>query len=233
MIRLFNTDNLEFMRSVPDGFYDLAICDVNYGIQQDGRNNHTRSSLAKSKDYRGNSKYDSESPPIEYFGEIRRASKNQIIWGANHFISKIPFDSSCWVVWDKDNGENDFADCELAWTSFHTAVRKFKWRWQGMLQEDMKNKQERIHPNEKPVALYKWLLKNYAKEGDKIFDSHFGSGSHGIACIDMGFSLDACELDKDYFDASVNRIQNHAKQLDAFRQQPEIKVIRNLDTHVE
>ena len=224
MIRLFNCDNLEFMRSVPDGFYDLAICDVNYGIQQDGRNNHTRSSLAKSKDYRGNSKYDSESPPIEYFGEIRRASKNQIIWGANHFISKIPFDSSCWVVWDKDNGENDFADCELAWTSFHTAVRKFKWRWQGMLQEDMKNKQERIHPNEKPVALYKWLLKNYAKEGDKIFDSHGGSLSIAIACGEMGYDLDACELDQDYFKDSVARVQRHFTQSNAFMKTPEILV---------
>lgn len=122
---------MEAMKGFPDKFFDLAIVDVNYGIEQDGRNNHTRGLLAKSKDYRNNSRYDDESPPVEYFNALVRVSKHQIIWGANHFISKIPFDSSCWIVWDKDNGETDFADCELAYTSFDTAVRKFKWRWQG------------------------------------------------------------------------------------------------------
>jgi site-specific DNA-methyltransferase (adenine-specific) len=139
-----------------------------------------------------------------------RISKNQIIWGGNYF-PVLP--SPCWIVWDKDNSGN-FADCELAWTSFNTAVRKFKWRWNGMLQEKMgDNKETRIHPTQKPVALYKWLLKNYAKEGDKIFDSHLGSGSIAIACHDMKFSLVGCEIDKDYFDAAMKRFENHKKQL--------------------
>lgn len=110
-------------------------------------------------------------------------------WGANHFISKIPFDSPCWIVWDKDNGNNDFADCELAWTSFSYAVRKFKYKWHGMLQENMKNKEIRIHPTQKPVALYKWLLTSYAKPGMRILDTHGGSMSHAIAAHDLGFDL--------------------------------------------
>ena len=145
-----------------------------------------------------------------------RVSKNQVIWGANHFISKIPFDSSCWIVWDKDNGKTDFADCELAYTSFKTAVRKFKYKWQGMLQENMKNKEVRIHPTQKPVALYKWLLRNYAKKGDKILDSHMGSGSIAIACHYMGFNLTACELDPDYYKAACERIDRETAQKSLF-----------------
>lgn len=142
-----------------------------------------------------------------------RVSKNQIIWGANHFISKIPYDSSCWIVWDKENGENDFADCELAWTSFDTAVRRFSFRWAGMLQGNMKDKEERIHPTQKPVSLYKWLLKNYAKEGDRILDTHGGSMSIAIACHDMRFDLDLCELDSEYFESGKKRLEQHKKQL--------------------
>ena len=135
--KIILADNKDVMKDIPDKFFELAIVDVNYGIKQDGRNNHTRSKLTKSKDYSKNSRYDNESPNGYYFFELMRISKNQIIWGANHFISKIPYDSSCWIVWDKDNGLNDFADCELAWTSFKSAVRKFKYKWQGMLQENM------------------------------------------------------------------------------------------------
>ncbi|MEB3372688.1 hypothetical protein SFC43_01740 [Bacteroides sp. CR5/BHMF/2] len=111
--------------------------------------------------------------------------------GANHFISRVPIDSHCWIVWDKDNGANDFADCELAWTSFQTAVRKFKYRWNGMLQENMKNKEVRIHPNQKPIALYGWLLNNYAKPGFKIGSPHMGSQSDRIAAYKLGFDFGA------------------------------------------
>lgn len=147
-----------------------------------------------------------------------RVSKNQIIFGANHFISKIPFDSSCWIVWDKDNGDGSgYADCELAWTSFKTAVRRLRHRWAGMLQEYMGDKKEiRIHPTQKPVSLYKWLLKNYAKQGDKILDTHLGSGSIAIACYDMGFDLTGYEIDKDYYDGAVKRIEHHKKQITLF-----------------
>jgi len=210
MIKLHNIDCMKYMKTCEDNKFDLAIVDVNYGINQGGSTNKTRSKLAISKDY--HSYDDSSSPDISYFKKLIRISKNQIIWGANHFISKIPFDSSCWIVWDKDNGTTDFADCELAYTSFKTAVRILKYRWQGMLQQNMKNKQKRIHPNEKPIKLYEWLLINYAKPGQTIFDSHFGSLSIGIACHNLGFDLTACELDKDYFDAAKKRLEIHQMQ---------------------
>jgi site-specific DNA-methyltransferase (adenine-specific) len=207
---------MEVMKTFKDKQFSLAICDPPYGIGEDGSKNHTRTKIAKSKNYKPYSGNDKEPPSKEFFNELIRVSKNQIIWGSNHFISRIPFDSSCWVVWDKDNGLSDFADCELAWTSFNSAVRKFKWRWSGMLQQNMKNKQERIHPNEKPIELYKWLLQNYAKEGDTILDTHFGSLSIGIACHDLKFDLTAIELDKDYYEMAKKRLINHQKQLQLF-----------------
>jgi len=209
-------DCMEYMASCKDKQFDLAIVDVPYGINEDGRKNHTRSCKAKSKDYSSNSKYDSNSPSKEYFNELMRVSKNQIIWGANHFISKIPFDSPCWLVWDKDNGDTDFADCELAWTSFKTATRKFRYKWQGMLQENMKDKEILIHPNHKPIALYKFALKNYAKKGDIIFDSHLGGGSHRIACYDGGFDFYGCENDKLYYNEQEKRFENYKLQLKLF-----------------
>lgn len=202
-----NIDCMIAMQKFPNQFFELAIVDVNYGIQEDGRNNHTRSKLAIASDYRAYSRYDNRSPDLEYFNELRRVSKNQIVWGANHFISKMPFDSSCWIIWDKMNGQNDFADCELAWTSFETAVRVFRFRWAGMLQGNMRNKQGRIHPNEKPFELYQWLLKNYAKPNDKILDTHLGSGSSRIAAYKMGFDFWGYEIDKDYLEAQEKRFK--------------------------
>ncbi len=207
---------MALMARYPDNYFDLAIVDPPYGIGEDGSKNHTRSKLAVSKNYKSFTGQDKEPPSLEYFEELIRISKNQIIWGANHFISRIPFDSPCWIVWDKINGETDFADCELAYTSFKTAVRKFKWKWHGMIQHDMKNKENRIHPTQKPVALYKWLLMNYAKPNDKILDTHLGSGSIAIACYDLGFDLTACELDTDYFNGALKRLENHKLQLKIF-----------------
>ncbi len=207
----FNLDCMVGMKGFPDKFFELAICDPPYGIGQDGRNNHSRGLLAQSKDYRTNSRYDTNSPNDDYWQELFRISKNQIIWGANHFISKIPFDSSCWIVWDKMNGATDFADCELAWTSFETAVRIFRFRWQGMLQGNMKNKQDRIHPNEKPYELYYWLLKNYAQPGDKILDSHLGSQSSRIAAFKLNFDFYGYEIDKDYYEEGCKRFEESVK----------------------
>lgn len=165
--------------------------------------------LIPVKDLFGNmTKEQNEPMSPQYFKELFRVSKNQIIWGANHFITRINKDSPCWIVWDKDNGANDFADCELAFTSFPNAVRKFKYRWHGMLQENMKNKEIRIHPTQKPVDLYAYLLKTFAKEGDKIFDSHLGSGSSRIAAYKLGFDFYGCEIDKEYFASANERFEN-------------------------
>ena len=206
---------MEFMATCKDKQFDLAICDVNYGIGEDGLKNHSRGKCTKPTLY---TPKEWDKKPVEkvILDEIIRVSKNQIIWGANHFISRLPYDSSCWIVWDKENGENDFADCELAWTSFNTAVRKFTFRWAGMLQGNMKDKETRIHPTQKPVQLYKWLLKNYAKTEYKIFDSHLGSGSSAIAAYDFGCDFVGCEIDKDYYDAAVKRFENHKLQMKLF-----------------
>ncbi len=212
----YNMDCMEGMKQFPDKYFDLAVVDPPYGIGESGSKNHTRSKLAKSKNYKAFSGNDKEPPDSAYFNELFRVSKSQIIWGANHFIFKIPFDSSCWIVWDKMNGENDFADCELAWTSFKTAVRKFQFRWQGMLQHDMKNKEERIHPTQKPIALYSWILKNYAKPGFKILDTHLGSGSSRIAAYDAGLDFVGYEICKEYFDKQEQRFQDHISQMSLF-----------------
>ncbi len=231
MTQAFNIDCMEAMKEFPDEFFDLAIIDAPYGIGEDGGRNESRSKktnfgakntrniIVKAKNYEAFSGEDKQAPSMWYFRELLRVSKNQIIWGANHFISRIPFDSPCWLIWDKLNGECDFADCELARTSFDTAVRKFEFRWNGMLQGDMKNKEERIHPTQKPVALYRWLLKNYGGSsiGTKILDTHLGSGSSRIAAHDMGFDFWGYELHKGYFEAQEKRFKQHISQLTIFQ----------------
>lgn len=209
-------DCMELMKEFPDNHFELAICDPPYGINENGSTNHSRGKCAKAKVYKSFAGGDKEPPAPEYFMEIRRVSKNQIIWGANHFVQNNAIGSPCWIVWDKENGTSDFADCELAWTSFKTAVRMYRYRWAGMLQGDMKNKEFRIHPTQKPVALYKWLLQNYAKEGDKILDTHIGSGSIAIACHYMGFDLTGSELDPDYYKAMMDRIDKETRQMELF-----------------
>jgi site-specific DNA-methyltransferase (adenine-specific) len=217
-IELYHMDNMELMAQYPDNHFELAIVDPPYGsdnIVGGYTNGIGGRGAAKQKKY-SKSLWKFSSPELKYFHELRKVSKNQIIWGANHFISKIPFDSSCWIIWDKKNENTGYADCELAWSSFNKAARKFSFRWNGMLQEDMKNKEVRIHPTQKPVALYQWILKNYAQEGDKILDTHLGSGSIAIACHKMGFDLVACEIDKDYYDGAVKRLDNERAQMVLF-----------------
>ena len=208
-------DNMKLMARYEDNYFDLAIVDPPYGIDIAKNGSVGGVGVCKVTDY-GAKEWDSKPPNVDYFIELKRVSKNQIVWGANHFIENIPqSNSSCWIVWDKDNTGN-FADSELAWTSFDTAVRNFKWRWNGMLQQNMKNKEIRIHPTQKPIKLYEWLLMNYAKEGDKILDTHLGSGSIAIACHNLGFDLTACELDKEYYDAAIKRIEQHKRQQKLF-----------------
>lgn len=239
-MNISNEDNMILMSRYPDNHFELAIVDPPYGIGQGGKKINSKTqkkdgSLIYKKDRRNgkqiivkpkkyHNKYSDDKPPDQiYFDELIRVSKNQIIWGANHFISKIPYDSSCWIVWDKVNGETDQSDCELAWTSFKTAVRQVEFMWNGFTQgksikEGRTNQGDkslceiRNHPNQKPVKLYEWLLLNYAKPGDKILDTHLGSGSIAIACHNLKYDLTACELDKDYYDAGVKRLEAHQKQ---------------------
>lgn len=218
--KLYNVDCMQGMKEFPDKYFDLAIVDVPYGIGESNKaylrgGKQPGNALAASAEYT-RKQWDKQPPPAEYFTELMRVSKNQIIWGANHFISRIPFDSSCWIVWDKDNGANDFADCELAWTSFNTAVRRYKYRWHGMLQENMKEKEVRIHPTQKPVALYAWLLERYAKYGDVILDTHVGSASSLVACYRCGFHFVGFEIDPEYYKAANERLSAEMSQVRLF-----------------
>lgn len=193
---IYNMDCMELLKATPDKFYDLAIVDPPYGIDinSSGRIGH----------YGGKNKnWDIEIPSDDYFYELMRSSKNQIIWGANYF--GLP-STRCFLIWDKQQPESvSFASCEYAWTSFDQSAKTYYQRPQNA---DI----ERIHPTQKPVKLYEWLLTNYAKPGDKILDTHLGSGSHAIACNNLGFELTACELDKDYYEASIKRIKQAAAQ---------------------
>ncbi len=210
MINLYNSDCMEALKGMADNQYDLAIVDPPYGIGENGNNVSRHHSQKKYK----KSNWDNEPPTPEYFDLLKMKSKNQIIFGANHFLDNMPFNlsSPCWIFWDKDR-YGDFADGELAWTSFKTAVRYYKFTWDGFRKQIFEH---RIHHTQKPVSLYKWLLKNYAKEGDKILDTHGGSMSIALACHDMKFDLDLYEIDKDYFEAGSKRYNNHIRQLQLF-----------------
>jgi site-specific DNA-methyltransferase (adenine-specific) len=209
--RLYLMDCMEGMKQFPDKYFELAIVDPPYGI---GANKMTLGN-GKRKIYRGSEDWDREPPKPEYFSELFRVSKNQIIWGANHFISRIPIDSSCWIFWDKGTGDNDFADGELAWTSFSSTVRKYFKSWVGANAKE-RNETDRIHPTQKPIALYKWLLTNYAKQGDKILDTHVGSASSLIACHDYGFDYIGFEIDKEYYEKAKERLDAVKSQLTMF-----------------
>jgi len=209
----FNMDCLEFMTTVQDKFYDLAIVDPPYGINatieiglgdiKSGRKNK----ISKW----GDKNWDSERPSKIYFNELQRISKNQIIFGGNYFADLLHA-SRCWIIWDKMQRVNQ-ADAELAWTSFESSVRIYQYHCSKL--QGFQNP-ERFHPTEKPISLYEWILMNYAKEGDKILDTHGGSQSSRIACFNLGFELDIVELDQDYFDQGNKRFDQHKKQLTLF-----------------
>lgn len=203
-----NIDCMIGMKDYPDKYFDLAIVDPPYGLGENGGNvsrHHSQKKYTKKN-------WDNATPDKSYFEELFRVSRNQIVWGANHFISKMPFDSPCWIFWDKDR-YGDFADGELAWSSFETAVRYYKFTWDGFRKEIH---EERFHPTQKPTSLYKYLLKNYAQPGDKILDTHLGSGSSRIAAYEMGFDFIGYEIDKDYFEAQEKRFAQHKAQLKLF-----------------
>jgi site-specific DNA-methyltransferase (adenine-specific) len=203
-IRLFNADNMELMKQVPDGYYELAIVDPPYGLERFKKGGSIINKHGSECGHWNNIK-----PTREYFDELFRISKNQIIWGANNF--ELP-PSEYYIIWQKSNAENfSFAMCEMAWTNCKIPAKIFK---HYHVQTENKNK---IHPTQKPAELYKWLLSKYAKQGDKILDTHAGSFSIGIACEEMGFSLDAMELDTDYFNQSWERFERHLRQPKLFK----------------
>lgn len=206
---VYNEDCMVGMGRYPDKWFDLAVVDPPYGIGEDGRKRDTRLvPSAKWKTPKANpyhvAEWDNNRPDAKYFAELRRVSKNQIIWGYNHFSDYLP-PTTCVIVWDKEVS-GDFSDCELAYGSFDKAIRKFTWLWDGFKK---KVPEHRIHPTQKPIALYKWLLTNYAKPGDRILDTHLGSGSSRIAAWDMGFDFYGWELDVDYFAAMQKRFEAH------------------------
>ena len=218
MITITNEDNMELMARYPDKYFDLAIVDPPYGIKADKKNSikelKSKKSATLSKDY-GCQIWDLETPSVNYFNELKRVSKKQIIWGVNYYPYADLFIGGR-LFWDKGVTMPTFSKGELAYLSMLNSIDIVKIDWHGMIQYDMKNKEIRIHPTQKPVALYKWLLDKYAKQGDKILDTHLGSGSIAIACHDYGFDLTACELDKDYYDTAMQRIKNHTNQLKIF-----------------
>lgn len=210
-ITLTNEDNMELMARYPDQHFDLAIVDPPYGINiSNGGSYYNRRGLRPPNPHTKKD-WDSKIPSPEYFEELFRVSKNQIVWGGNYMTEFLP-PSRCWIFWDKLKFVDNYADGELAWTSFDANTKKVAIQHHGFLSKDGKS----IHPTQKPAMLYKWLLDKYAEKGFKILDTHLGSGSIAIACHDYGYELVGCELDKEYYEKAVKRVKNHASQSKLF-----------------
>lgn len=221
-IALYNRDCLPELMLMKDNQFDLAIVDPMYGLEQDSyRNNQTATKLAKVND-NNNHIWTYPAPNQEYFDQIQRVSKNQIIWGGNYFANLLP-PSMGWIVWDKVNGKSTYADFELVWTSFKRGGRLYRFMWNGMCQGSIedgskmegnkKKNEKRIHPCQKPVQLYKWILSKYAQKGDRILDTHVGSGSSIIACMEMDHDIAGYEIDPDVFSSMTKRIADHLEIL--------------------
>lgn len=217
----YNMDCMEGMKEFPDKYFDLAIVDPVYGDVTKGgymthnKGQHIGTGKANQKGYHA-SLWNQAKTDSAYFKELQRVSNNQIIWGGNYFCDNLPT-SQCWIVWDKEHPEGiTFADCELAWTSFDSASRIFRFMWNGMLQGNMKHKENRVHPTQKPVALYEWLLNRYAKPGDKILDTHVGSASSLIACHNTNHKYVGFEIDETYYKLAKERIERETAQMNIF-----------------
>ena len=213
-ITITNEDNMLLMARYPDNYFDLAIVDPPYGINMASghKGSNKRGDKDRHKTFAGN---DSSIPNKEYFDELFRVSKNQIVWGGN-YMTKFLEPKASWLIWDKVQPEEfSMAMAELAWSSFDSPIKIFKKVAKGGFLTNGTIDQ-RIHPTQKPVALYKWILDKYAKQGDKILDTHLGSMSITIACADYGFELVGCELDPDYYNAGIKRIKNHISQTKLF-----------------
>lgn len=216
--RTFNADCLAAMREMPDNAFDLAVVDPVYGgVKQGGyMKNAGQTRTEGYKTVYHAALWQQEKTGKEYFDELFRISKNQVIWGGNYFQKVINRDSQCWLVWDKQNDNSDYADCELAWTSYNSATRIFRFTWDGFRQQDMKHKEKRIHPTQKPVALYAWIFRMFAKPGMKILDTHLGSGSSRLAAWDAGLDFTGYEIDKVYYDLQEKRFQDFIAQGNLF-----------------
>ncbi len=208
-----NEDNMQLMARYEDNHFDLAIVDPPYGINQD----KVQEGLSNKKGFTKNAgtykeyhktDWDNKVPTLEYFKELQRVSKNQIVWGGNYF-HKLNLEGV--IIWYKGNSGN-FKEGELAKTNINT-FKVYQYSRADAYINDCDNK---IHPTQKPVKLYEWLLMNYAKEGDKILDTHLGSGSIALACHNLGYDLTACELDKEYYNAAMKRLKQHQQQLTMF-----------------
>ena len=208
----YNMDCLEYMKTLPDKAFDLCICDPPYGIIESGGQTGGHNGLFSNRAYKNGiiSAWDSK-PPKEYFVELFRVSKNQIIWGGNYF--DLP-PTRCVICWDKCQPWENFSQWEMAWTSFGKPAGLFKFD---------NRTGDKIHPTQKPVALYEWLLTHYAKPGDKILDTHLGSGSSRIAAYDLGFDFVGCEIDPDYFKAQEERFAAHTAQESLFAGYDEVE----------
>ena len=210
-LTITNEDNILLMARYPDNYFDLAICDPPYGMPKDST--HGRGKLKNRMLNNGSVENWDIKPNPEYFVELERVSKNQIIWGGNYFDLK---GSRGFVIWDKEQPFENFSAAEYAWMSFQTVSKIFR------LPATRTKDEVKIHPTQKPILLYKWLLDKYAKQGDKILDTHLGSMSIAIACADYGFDLYGCELDSEYYKKGLERVQNHINQLDIFTERPKI-----------
>ena len=204
-------DCLDVMKSMPDKCIDLVLTDPPYGIGESKKKRENTVSDKWKNPYKkihDVKEWDTKKPAAEYFEEIKRISKNQIIWGGNYFIENL-YSTMCWLFWDKKNGNSDFSDGEIAWTSFNSGVRKFSWLWNGFQKE---KPEERFHPTQKPLALFQWILQNYSQPGMTIFDPFSGSGTTAIACLETGRNYILVEKEPEYVDIINKRIDMWKEQ---------------------
>jgi site-specific DNA-methyltransferase (adenine-specific) len=210
-IRLHLGDCLEAMRAMPDNTYDLAIVDPPYGINISKAGGYYHKKGKGQANPHTKKDWDNCIPSSEYFEQLRRVSKHQILWGGNYFTEYLK-PSRCWIFWDKMKFVDNYADGELAWVSMDRNTKQVRIQHHGFLTKDGRS----IHPTQKPVMLYEWILDNFANEGDKILDTHLGSGSIALACHNRGFQLDGWEIDKEYYNNALKRFEQHKAQLTIF-----------------
>ena len=205
-----NCDCMEYMKTVPDKAFDLAVVDPPYGIGQDGQKECICKNPKHNRKKHVQKDWDRSTPPPEYFRELERVSKAQIIWGGNYFVPFLEQGHKGWLVWDKGQHGLTMSDCELAYTSFDSPTRVFVCNRVELLRDGT------IHPTQKPIALYEWIFSHYAKEGDRILDTHLGSGSSRIAAYNLGLDFVGCELDKFYFECEEKRFEDFTAQQSLF-----------------